>query len=147
MYVTSEQGDVSIGESIPMQNCNHEESDTRIAVHALHALEQGKQTIYVRTVDTDVAVILAGTFHDLVVAQPLCDTEWTLAWARITNFNCSSPMPSVKVWESHNHERYLYSTHVHVVVQLLPSRARARSRFGSPGRHIKTRIQFVQPPQ
>ena len=42
-------------------------------VHVLHALKQGEQTICVRTVDTDVVVILAGTFHDLVATQPLAD--------------------------------------------------------------------------
>ena len=61
VYVTSGQGVVCIGDSIPMQNCNREEADTRIVVHVLHALKQGEQTICVRTVDTDVVVILAGT--------------------------------------------------------------------------------------
>ena len=58
----SQQGNlwpVSIGESIPVQNCNHEKGDMRIVVHVLHALKQGKQTIYMHTVDTDV-VIVAG---------------------------------------------------------------------------------------
>ena len=73
VYVTSGQAVVCIGDSIPMQNCNHEEADTRIVVHVLHALKQGEQTICVRTVDTDVVVILAGTFHDLVATQPLTD--------------------------------------------------------------------------
>ena len=39
----------------------------------VHALEQGAKTILVRTVDTDVVVILAGTFHNLIVTQPLID--------------------------------------------------------------------------
>ena len=38
----------------------HEKADTRCVVHVLHALEQGKQTIYVHTVYTDVVVIIAG---------------------------------------------------------------------------------------
>ena len=71
VYVTSEQGVVSIGDNSAMQNCNHEEADTRIVVHVLHALTHGAKTILVRTVDTDVVVILAGTFHDLVATQPL----------------------------------------------------------------------------
>ena len=44
-----------------MQNCNHEEADTRIVVHVMHALQQGAKTIQVSTVDTDVVVILVGT--------------------------------------------------------------------------------------
>ena len=59
-YVTSGQVVVFIGESIPVQNCNQEKADTRIVVHLLHALKQGKHTIYVHTVDTDVVVIIAG---------------------------------------------------------------------------------------
>ena len=73
VYVTPEQGVVSIGDNSAMQNCNHEEADTRIVVHVLHALTHGAKTILVRTVDTDVVVILAGTFHDLVATQPLAD--------------------------------------------------------------------------
>ena len=64
---------VSIGESSPMQTCSHEEADTIIVVHLLHSLKQGEHTIYVRIVDPDVVVILAGTFHDLVATQPLGD--------------------------------------------------------------------------
>ena len=54
VYVISEQGVVSIGDNSAMQNCNHEEADTRIVVHVLHALTHGAKTILVRTVDTDV---------------------------------------------------------------------------------------------
>ena len=39
----------------------------------MHALEQGAKTIQVRSVDTDVVVILAGTFHDLIATHPLAD--------------------------------------------------------------------------
>ena len=39
VYVTSGQAVVCIGDSIPMQNCNHEAADTRIVVHVLHALK------------------------------------------------------------------------------------------------------------
>ena len=66
----------SIGENIPMQNCNHEEADTRIVIHVLHAMKQGRggQTLFLfRTVDPYVVVILAGTFHDLVATQHLAD--------------------------------------------------------------------------
>ena len=47
----------------PMLDCNHEEADTRIVIHVLHALKQGAKTVQVRTVDTDIVVILAGKFH------------------------------------------------------------------------------------
>ena len=63
----------SVGSSIGMGNCNHEEADTRIVVHILHALEQGAKTVLVRTVDTDVVVNLVGKFYDLLKTQPLTD--------------------------------------------------------------------------
>jgi len=73
IYVTSEKDVASIGSTIPMQNCNHEEADTRTVVHIVHALEHGAKTFHVRTVDTNVVVILVGTFYDLRVTQPLID--------------------------------------------------------------------------
>ena len=84
-YVTSGQAVVSIGASTPMKNCNHEEADTRVVVHIVHALEQGAKTIQVRTVDTDVVVILAGTFHDLITTHPLADI-----WVAFGNAICAS---------------------------------------------------------
>ena len=57
-----------------MPNCNHEEADTRIVVHLLHALRAGDgNSVLVRTVDTDVIVILAGKFHDLIDKYPTAD--------------------------------------------------------------------------
>ena len=42
-----------------MPECNHEEADTRIVVHALHAIQADQaKSVLVRTVDTDVIVIL-----------------------------------------------------------------------------------------
>ncbi|CAB3981604.1 Hypothetical predicted protein, partial [Paramuricea clavata] len=73
MYVTSGQSVLSISSGSPMQSCNHEEADTRVVVHILHALEHGERTVLVRTVDTDVVVILVGTFHNLAAVQPLLD--------------------------------------------------------------------------
>ena len=73
MYFTSGQVEVFIGETVPGQKFNHEKADTRIVVHVLHALKQGDQTIYVRTVDREVVVILDGVFHDLVSGQHLVD--------------------------------------------------------------------------
>ena len=71
--VTSGQAVSACGLSVPMDDCNHEEADTRIMVHIQHALEHGAETVLVRTVDTDVVVILVGLFFDLVTIQPSCD--------------------------------------------------------------------------
>ena len=56
-----------------MPNCNHEEAETRIVVHVLHALQQGLTTVQVRTVDTDVVVVFIGVFHKLLLSQPKAD--------------------------------------------------------------------------
>ena len=103
MYVTSEQGEVSIGEKLKASSykTNIEEADTRIVVHVLHALKWGVQTICAHTVDPDVVVILAGTFRDLVATQPLTDVAFGMGHSNA-------------IWESleeQNHERYLCSTH------------------------------------
>ena len=52
VYVISGQSVLSISSGIPMPSCNHEEADTRVVVHVLHALEQGQKIVLVRTVAT-----------------------------------------------------------------------------------------------
>ena len=64
---------VSIGNDDMMPDCNHEEADTRIVVHVVHALNQGTLKVHVRTVDTDVIAILVGKYHDLVSCSPHAD--------------------------------------------------------------------------
>ena len=60
------QSVINRGSASSMPDCNHEEADTRIVVHLRHALlTEGAVTVLVRTVDTDVVVILVGKFHDL----------------------------------------------------------------------------------
>ena len=49
---------------------DHEEADGRICLHVDDALNEGATTVLVRTVDTDVVVILVGIFHDLAQHHP-----------------------------------------------------------------------------
>ena len=51
-----------------MQRCDHEEADTRIVLHVQHALDKACKQVFVRTVDTDVLVILIGPRHDRLVS-------------------------------------------------------------------------------
>ena len=37
--------------------CNHEEADTRMLLHAVHAARHGHTKVVLRTVDTDVLVL------------------------------------------------------------------------------------------
>jgi len=68
-FSTSKQGFTTAGKYVvgsinscsTMEICTHEEADTR--VHILNALQQGARTIQVKTVDTDIVVILLGQFH------------------------------------------------------------------------------------
>ena len=53
-----------------MLPCDHEEADTRVFIHLLDALDRGSTRCLVRTVDTDVVVILIGKFHALLSKYP-----------------------------------------------------------------------------
>ena len=48
-----------------LQDCDHEEADTRIALHLYDAINRGARNVLVRNVDTDVIVILIGLFFDI----------------------------------------------------------------------------------
>ena len=56
-----------------MSQCNHEEADTRMIIHVQDSLETGNNIILVRTVDTDVIVLLVGHFHSLHEEHPNVD--------------------------------------------------------------------------
>ena len=54
-----------------MQANDHEEADTKIVLHLLNALQTGSSSCLVRTVDTDVIVILTGKLSKL---RDICPT-------------------------------------------------------------------------
>ena len=68
--VTSDEFVVTSRGSSDMQRCNHEEANIRIALHVQHALDKGCKQVFVRTVDTDVLIILIGLFHDMITSCP-----------------------------------------------------------------------------
>ena len=59
-----------------------------------------------------------------------------LAWAWITGFATSTP--SVQAWRNHDHDNYICFTHSLVAIQLPPSSAMAKCRFGRRSRSMKT---------
>jgi hypothetical protein len=69
VYMTSAESVKHIGTDSSLSDCNHAEAETRSVVHILHALEHGSKTVQVRTVDTDVVIILAGAFCELIKIQ------------------------------------------------------------------------------
>ena len=56
-----------------MDSCSHEEADTRVVVHMMYALSCGANKIQVRTVVTDVIVILVGVFCEVLATHPLAE--------------------------------------------------------------------------
>ncbi len=48
-----------------MDDSDHEEADTRIVLHVSDALQSGARKIVIRSVDTDVIVILIGQFRQV----------------------------------------------------------------------------------
>ena len=74
VYITSGESVVSVDpNNHVMPDCNHEEADTSVVMHIVHALEQGMKTIEVCTADTDVMAILAGALFELTSKQPSAD--------------------------------------------------------------------------
>ena len=55
-----------------MEQCNHEEADTRVLVHMLHALHTSTLAV-VLTGDTDVVVILLSNFHHIKAMNPVSE--------------------------------------------------------------------------
>ena len=66
IIVTSGTSVILLGTSRSMETCDHEEADTRLLIHLQDGLLNGFSSFVVRTVDTDVVVILLGKFHHLI---------------------------------------------------------------------------------
>ncbi len=62
MYVITGQDVMCRVPYMPMSSCNLEEADSRICVHIQDAIEKGARKVCIRTVDTDVIIIIAGIF-------------------------------------------------------------------------------------
>jgi hypothetical protein len=62
---------ITSGNDSSVGPCDHEEADTRIVVHLIDAAKHGHKNIVVKTVDTDVIVILVGLFSQIVDDHPL----------------------------------------------------------------------------
>ena len=56
-------------DKVRIEPCTHEEADTRIMLHVADAAEHGFKKIMVRTVDTDVVVILISHIQDILAQE------------------------------------------------------------------------------
>ena len=72
LYITEDDCVKHMGEGTPMGQCNHEEADTRILVHLLHAL-QTKPIGLIHTGDIDIVVILLANHQQIISANPAAD--------------------------------------------------------------------------
>ena len=72
VYITAGDQVHHVGNSPPMDQCNHEEADTRVLVYLLHALQTSSLGM-VHTGDTDVVVILLSNFHHTKALNPAAD--------------------------------------------------------------------------
>ena len=59
------EGVLVSGSNLAMPACNHEEAVTTLVLHVQNALQRGCVSCFIRTVDTDVVVILIGKFYHL----------------------------------------------------------------------------------
>ena len=50
--------DTDVNQLDYLQPCAYEEADTRILLHVAHCASQGYQRVIIRTVDTDVVILL-----------------------------------------------------------------------------------------
>ena len=64
LYATSKENILSNG-SLPMEDCDHEDADSRMLLHAKHAISQGMNKVRILSNDTDVVIIGLGVYHRL----------------------------------------------------------------------------------
>jgi len=62
-----------VGNSPPMEQCNHEEVDTRVLIDLLHALQTSSLGM-VLTGDTDFVVILLSNLHHIQALNTAAET-------------------------------------------------------------------------
>lgn len=82
---------------LPCQTAIMGRQTQELVVHMQHALQQGIRKIEVRTVDTDVLIILVGAFHALYEIRPSADI-W-VAFGMGKNYRFLS-MQFATAWES-----------------------------------------------
>ena len=73
VIITSGQNVLITGKDLSMPDNDHEEAVTKMLRHLQNALQTGSCTCLVRTVDTDVIVIILGKFHKLQALYPALD--------------------------------------------------------------------------
>ena len=52
-----------------LQTCNHAEADTRIILHLAHASSQGHDKAFVRTINSDMIVLVIAFYEQLGLSE------------------------------------------------------------------------------
>ena len=79
-----------MGPHSPVAPCNHQEADSRICLHVKHSLKNDSCNVFVRTVDTDVVVLLISSFSDFKAQQPNIDLWVSFGMGKSYHFNINS---------------------------------------------------------
>lgn len=142
IYITNGTTVISRGTSHVMSDCTHEEADSRIVVHIVHALQHGAKTVQVRTVDTDVLVILVGHFFDLLQLQP--DLELCVAFGVGKDF-CFHNINTISQSLGERIARALPVFHAFSGSDLILPRISLGRAKKVPGNHGKATLWFLKP--
>ena len=110
VFSTSDTRVVGTEPSHSMLPCNHEEADTRIMIHLLDALERGYSTRLVRTVDTDVVVILIGISMPCSPSSycRYLDRFWHCTKVHMSSYECHLSLSGQRIVRSTSHVPLLH---------------------------------------
>ena len=114
-----------------MEESDHEEADTRICLHVHNALKNVATIVLIRTVDTDMIVILVGVFHDLLQQHP--DMQLWVGFGMGKHFRYYH----VNSICQELGEDYHLSMHSLALMQHHSSVVKAKSQFGGHGNLIQ----------
>lgn len=115
--------------------CNHEETDTRMFLHAKHAALGGSRSINIVSSDTDVFVIGVAVLEDLNV-----DALWvTFEKAKICDGYQS--MILLDHWVQ-DQKHYLSFMHLRVVIQCQRLLGKVKRQHGRPGMCLRTSHKY-----
>ena len=124
--------EIRSNQDVSMPQCYHEEADTRMMFHLKHMIENNMQKICIKTVDSDVIVILVGLFFK-IAAQ--VDDVWV-------EYGAGKYMQYISIRTMYNQlgesraKALLFFTHSLVQIPHLHSATRAKKQPGILGRHL-----------
>ena len=111
-----------------LQPCNHEEGDTRVILHCRHFGLQGYSNITIRTVDSDVVILLTAFYFQLDLRKSLLHLVKAIL-SKLFLFMKLHP-----ALEKNVQSLYCFSMPSVVVILSLHLRFMEKQRYGKPGK-------------